>query len=97
MTGNSDDRQAQMWAMWCHLASLAWIPLAIIGLPIPFANIVGPLIFWVTKKEADPFINDQGKEYSQLPNFHDYLRLYRNYCVGIYSRDLLYRCGSCSK
>ncbi|MBD2186456.1 DUF4870 domain-containing protein [Planktothrix sp. FACHB-1355] len=62
MTGNNDDRQAQMWAMWCHLASLAWIPLAIIGLPIPFANIVGPLIFWVLKKEADPFINDQGKE-----------------------------------
>lgn len=39
MTGNNDDRQAQTWAMWCHLASLVWIPLAVIGLPIPYKQV----------------------------------------------------------
>ncbi len=62
MTGNNEDRQAQTWAMWCHLASLVWIPLAVIGLPIPFANLVGPLIVWLLKKEQHPLINEQGKE-----------------------------------
>lgn len=47
--------EARQMAMLCHLAALA-------GLVIPFGNIVGPLVLWLVKKDADPFIDDQGKE-----------------------------------
>ncbi|MHC4904693.1 MAG: DUF4870 domain-containing protein, partial [Planctomycetota bacterium] len=29
---------------------------------IPFANIIGPLILWLIKKEDFAFVDDQGKE-----------------------------------
>lgn len=62
-----NDQSARNWAMWCHLSSLAWLPLILLGfigipLPIPFINILGPLIFWLTKKEQHPFIDAHGKE-----------------------------------
>ena len=28
----------------------------------PFANIIGPLVVWLIKKDEYPFVNDQGKE-----------------------------------
>lgn len=42
--------------MVCHLAALAIIT------SIPFANIIGPLIVWLIKKDEMPFVDDQGKE-----------------------------------
>ncbi|HEY9601589.1 MAG TPA: DUF4870 domain-containing protein [Allocoleopsis sp.] len=62
-----NDQVARTWAMWCHLSALAWLPLILLGsigilLPIPFLNIVGPLIVWLTKKEQHPFIDAHGKE-----------------------------------
>ncbi|MHC5083034.1 MAG: DUF4870 domain-containing protein [Planctomycetota bacterium] len=45
-----------MWAMFCHLAALAMY------LPIPFGNILGPLIVWLIKKDEFPFVEDQGRE-----------------------------------
>lgn len=51
-------RDARRWAMFCHLAGLAWmIPwlLPIIG------GIVGPLIVWQVKKDDDPFIDENGR------------------------------------
>jgi uncharacterized Tic20 family protein len=39
----------------CNMAMLIYI-LAI------FTGWVGPLIIWLVKKDASPFINDQGKE-----------------------------------
>jgi uncharacterized Tic20 family protein len=62
-----NDQSARNWAMWCHLSALAWLPLILLGfigilLPIPFLNILGPLIVWLTKKEQHPFINAHGKE-----------------------------------
>lgn len=42
--------------MLCHLLSLSGV------LGIPFANILGPLILWIIKKDESAFIDDQGKE-----------------------------------
>ncbi|OLP19590.1 hypothetical protein BST81_04830 [Leptolyngbya sp. 'hensonii'] len=50
------------WAMWCHLSSLAWIPAMFLGIPIPMGGFVVPLLIWLAKREAHPFIDDQGKE-----------------------------------
>ena len=41
--------------MGAHLSTFA-------GHLIPFGNIIGPLILWSIKKDALPFVNDQGKE-----------------------------------
>lgn len=41
--------------MLCHLLSL-------IGLVVPFGNIIGPLVMWLIKKDEMPFVDDQGKE-----------------------------------
>src|SRR4028119_1459861 len=50
-----DEKQSRMWGMLCHLSALA-------GLVIPFGNVLGPLIVWLTKKNDFPFVDDQGKE-----------------------------------
>ncbi len=42
--------------MLCHLLALA----GLIG--IPLANILGPLIMWLVKKDTMAFVDDQGKE-----------------------------------
>lgn len=49
-------KDARMWAMFCHLAGLAGLPLPIIG------NIVVPLVIWQIKKDDFPFVDEQGKE-----------------------------------
>ncbi|MNE20738.1 hypothetical protein D3C77_345830 [compost metagenome] len=41
--------------MFCHLAAL-------LGLVVPFGNLLGPLVMWIWKKDLDPFIDAQGKE-----------------------------------
>jgi uncharacterized Tic20 family protein len=60
------NQEARTWGMWCHLASLLGIPLALLSFigipPLPFANILGPLVVWLWKKKEHPFIDDQGKE-----------------------------------
>ena len=56
--GESVGKDARQWAMFCHLAGLAWmIPwlLPIIG------GVVGALIVWQVKKDDDPFINENGR------------------------------------
>jgi uncharacterized Tic20 family protein len=45
----------KMWAMLCHLSAL-------VGYIIPFGNVIGPLIFWMLKKDESPFIDANGKE-----------------------------------
>jgi hypothetical protein len=44
------------WAMLAHLAAL----LGYVG--IPFGQILGPLIVWLSKKDEDPFIDAHGRE-----------------------------------
>ena len=54
-SGMETNPEARQWAMFAHLSSLA-------GLIIPFGNFVGPLVVWMMKKDAMPFVDDQGKE-----------------------------------
>ncbi len=52
------NKDARMWAMFCHLGGLAaLLPI----LPV-VGGIVAPLIFWQIKKDEHPFVNEQGKE-----------------------------------
>lgn len=44
------------WAMLCHLAAFSGVIV-----PVPFMNIVGPLIVWQLKKDS-PFVDAHGKE-----------------------------------
>ena len=44
------------WGMICHLGGLA----TYVG--IPFGNIIAPLTIWLIKKNADPFVESQGRE-----------------------------------
>jgi uncharacterized Tic20 family protein len=50
------DKDARMWATLCHLAGF----LGLLG--IPLANVIGPFVIWLLKREQHPFIDDQGKE-----------------------------------
>ena len=51
------NRDARMWAMFCHLAGLAGYVI-----PIIISGIIAPLVIWQIKKEDDPFIDQNGKE-----------------------------------
>ncbi len=42
-------------AMFCHLS-------AFLGLFIPLAHIIAPLIIWLIKKDEMPFVDRHGKE-----------------------------------
>lgn len=49
------ETQERNWAMGCHL-------IALVGFIIPFGNIIGPLVFWLIKKDESELVNDQGRE-----------------------------------
>jgi len=53
MPPSSDER---MWAMLCHLGGLCKYT------PVPFGNVIAPLILWLIKKDELAFVDDQGKE-----------------------------------
>jgi uncharacterized Tic20 family protein len=56
-TAPEPDKDTKMWAMFCHLAGLAFfLPI------IPLAGLIAPLIIWQIKKDEHPFINENGKE-----------------------------------
>lgn len=61
------NKDARMWAMICHLAGLAGLPVPIVG------NIVAPLVVWQIKKDDFPFVDEQGKE---AVNFQISMSLY---------------------
>jgi uncharacterized Tic20 family protein len=50
------NREARNWAMFAHLASLAKYTV------VPLANILGPLVVWLIKKDEMPFVDSHGKE-----------------------------------
>src|SRR4051812_17003415 len=54
---NETNPEARNWGMFCHLATFAGYVI-----PIPFANIIAPLIIWQMKKEQFPFVDYCGKE-----------------------------------
>ncbi len=47
--------EVKSWALGVHLSAL-------VGLVIPFGNILAPLVIWLVKRESDPYIDEQGKE-----------------------------------
>ncbi|MFH1371195.1 MAG: DUF4870 domain-containing protein [Planctomycetota bacterium] len=49
-------KDACTWAMFCHLAGMAWLIVPAIG------GIIGPLIVWQIKKDLSPFVEQNGKE-----------------------------------
>lgn len=51
-TASAEERQ---WAMFAHLSAL-------IGVVIPLASVIAPLVIWQVKKNEMPFVDDQGKE-----------------------------------
>jgi len=54
-TSTPYSKEEKNWAMYCHLSGL-------LGVLIPFGNIVAPLIIWQLKRDELPFVNDQGME-----------------------------------
>ena len=42
-------------AMLCHLISF-------VGIVLPFGNILGPLVVWLTQREKSSFVDEHGKE-----------------------------------
>ncbi|HPD94278.1 MAG TPA: DUF4870 domain-containing protein [Tenuifilaceae bacterium] len=49
------NNEEKTFSMLCHLSALA-------GIIIPFGNIIGPLIFWLLKRDIYPEVDRQGKE-----------------------------------
>lgn len=52
---NYINSEEQTFSMLCHLSALA-------GYIIPFGNIIGPLIFWIIKKDQYVEVDRQGKD-----------------------------------
>jgi len=65
----------RLWGMGCHLIALCGIIM-----PIPVANLLGPLILWLIKREDGAFIDAQGKE---SLNFQISLFIYLMACVAL--------------
>jgi len=52
------NKDARMWAMFCHLGGVgAFLPI----LP-GLGGIVAPLVIWQIKKDSSGFVDEQGKE-----------------------------------
>jgi uncharacterized Tic20 family protein len=51
------DKNERQWGMACHLSALVGYLL-----PVPSANLLGPLIIWLIKREEGAFVDEQGKE-----------------------------------
>jgi len=64
---NVEERSQRNWAVACHLAAL------LVFTPVPFGNIVGPLIVWLIKRNDSSAIDEHGKE---SLNFQISLSLY---------------------
>jgi uncharacterized Tic20 family protein len=60
VVAGSDER---LWAMLCHLSAFAGYVV-----PIPFANIVGPLIVWQIKKDEYPLGGRPGERGAEFPD-----------------------------
>ncbi|MHC4085649.1 MAG: DUF4870 domain-containing protein [Planctomycetota bacterium] len=55
-TSEEVNKDARMWAMFCHLAALGALVVPVVG------SVIGPLVIWQIKKDDFPFVDEQGKE-----------------------------------
>ncbi|HOF42096.1 MAG TPA: DUF4870 domain-containing protein [Candidatus Hydrogenedentes bacterium] len=49
-------KDERMWGMACHLSGAAILTC------IPFANVLGPFVIWMLKREDYAFVDKEGKE-----------------------------------
>jgi uncharacterized protein len=54
MSNHGVDKEANLWAMFLHLSSLA-------GCIIPLAGFIAPIVIWQIKKDESPMIDEHGK------------------------------------
>ncbi|MEM1115538.1 MAG: DUF4870 domain-containing protein [Bacteroidota bacterium] len=54
-TFGEPDQDERTWGLIAHLSALS-------GFVIPFGNILGPLVVWLTKRDQSAFVADQAKE-----------------------------------
>ncbi len=73
LSSNQDNKDARMWAMFCHLGGLAGYLV-----PVIISGIITPLIIWQIKKDKDPFIDENGKE---AVNFQISIAIYSLICI----------------
>ncbi len=52
------NRDARMWAMFCHLAAFAGLVPALVVI----GCVIGPLVVWLLKKNDFAFVDEQGRE-----------------------------------
>lgn len=50
------NKDANTWAMLCHLTALS------LYIGVPFGHVIVPLIIWLIKKDEFAFVDEQGKE-----------------------------------
>ena len=48
-------KNEKLWATLCHLSAL-------VGFVFPFGNIIGPMMFWIIRKDQMPLVDVNGKE-----------------------------------
>ena len=56
--GREVGKKARQWAMFCHIAGLAWM---VWWLAPVIGGVIGTLIVWQVKKDDDPFIDQHGR------------------------------------
>ena len=55
--------QEQNWAIACHLSSLIWVPVVLLGFKlIFFMNLFVPAVIWLNNKDHSELIDTHGKE-----------------------------------
>jgi uncharacterized Tic20 family protein len=62
------------WAMFCHLSAFA-------GLFFPFGGIIGPMIFWLSRKDTSELVDRNGR--ASL-NFQLSMLLYTVLCIPLF-------------
>ncbi len=65
-------KEERLWATFCHLGALGIFIAPGIG------HIIGPLIFWLIKRQDSSFIDDHGKE---ALNFQISISIYWLICI----------------
>ena len=91
-----NNQSSHNWAMLCHLSSILWIPpvilLSMLGirLPIPFLNILGPLVVWLSKKNQHALVDVHGKE---SLNFQISLTIYSVIATAVFLFLISVTCG----
>ena len=59
--GTMEEKHEKTWAMFAHLSALGLL------MGIPFANIIGPLVIYLLKKDDSKYVAEHAKE---ALNFH---------------------------